>query len=157
MVSCPEICGQRLLLTAGVLTISKNVVIFEPTLKLETMTPTQVEQLAELRLSLDYYTQKANECTDIVIELEQWEKIPDSALSFSVNDREITRFKVGPHENTFLHAVFMRLVVYYRRKAHEARTLLVELQGPLPAAEVSDDELYRKLSNQVPDGTAGTQ
>ena len=121
------------------------------------MTPTQVEQLTELRLSLDYYTQKAQECTDIVTELEQWAHIPDSAFSFSVNENVITRFKVGPHENTFLHAVFMSLMVYYRRKANEARSLVIDLEGPIPDPEVGDEELLRKLANQVPDGTAGTQ
>ena len=119
------------------------------------MTPKQIEQLTELKLSLEYYTQKAQECIDIVTELEQWAHIPDSALSFSVDGREITRFKVGQHENTFLHAVFMSLVVYYRRKANEVRSLTAELEGPLPDPEVSDEEILRKLTNQVPDGTRG--
>lgn len=127
-----------------------------PDIKTRNMTPQQIEQLTELKLSLEYYTQKSQECTDIVTELEQWARIPDSALSFSVNDRVITRFKVGPHENTFLHAVFMSLVVYYRRKAHEARGLVAELEGPLPDPEVADEEILQKLTNQVPDGTAGS-
>ena len=74
----------------------------------------------DLALSSEYYNHKADECRDLIEQLNDWAAVPDSVFGFSIGSRSVATFRIGTGERGLLQIMLNSLLLYYQAKAIEA-------------------------------------